>query len=199
MDTLVYYYKTGVKAVLADDTYLLAGLIFSDHITVIMVAGKAYRLVSIHVLAGCTTALDVWTPMFPSNPSLCNKSLRARNYVAQVNLLRGLCRNVLWLWCRKQKDLLSFKKKEQSLKQKNLTATFGKSLFLTQYRMRYAINIPPNTKDLTINLTMVAYGNQQTALSFARLNNSDLLRVLKHLMETRLKTALEKVTRYKRI
>ena len=53
--------------------------------------------------------------------------------------------------------------------------------------MRYAIYIPPNTKDLAINLTMVAYGNRQNATAFARANNSDLLRALKHLMDTRLK------------
>ena len=64
--------------------------------------------------------------------------------------------------------------------------TFEKSLFLTQYRMRYAIYIPPNTKDLAINLTMVAYGNQQNATAFAGANNSDLLRSLKHIMEARL-------------
>ena len=54
--------------------------------------------------------------------------------------------------------------------------------------MRYPISIPPNTKDLTIELTMVAYGNQQNAIKFARANNYDLLRALKHLMETRLRT-----------
>ena len=52
--------------------------------------------------------------------------------------------------------------------------------------MRYAIFMPPNTKDLAINQTMVAYGNRQNATAFARANNSDLLRSLKHLMETRL-------------
>ena len=64
--------------------------------------------------------------------------------------------------------------------------TFEKSLFLTKYRMRYAIYIPPNTKDLAINQTMVAYGNRQNAITFARANNSDFLRTLKHLIETRL-------------
>ena len=63
---------------------------------------------------------------------------------------------------------------------------FGKSLFLIKYRMRYAIYMPPNTKDLAINQTMVAYGNRQNATEFARANNFDLLRSLKHLMETRL-------------
>ena len=65
--------------------------------------------------------------------------------------------------------------------------TFGKSLFINKYRMRYAIYTPPNTKDLAINQTMVAYGNRQNATAFARANNSDFLQSLKHLMETRLK------------
>ena len=56
------------------------------------------------------------------------------------------------------KKFLSSKKREK-LKPKNIT-TFGKSLFLTQYWMRYAIYIPLNTKDLVINLVMVAYENQ---------------------------------------
>ena len=60
--------------------------------------------------------------------------------------------------------------------------TFGKSLFL----MRYAIYMPPNTKDLAINHTTVVYRNRQNATAFARANNSNLLRSLKHLMETRL-------------
>ena len=46
--------------------------------------------------------------------------------------------------------------------------------------MRYAIYMPPNTKNLAINQTMGAYGNQQRA------NNFDLLQSLKHLIETRL-------------
>ena len=37
---------------------------------------------------------DVWTPMITINPSLRNKSLRARNKVARVELLRGLARPV---------------------------------------------------------------------------------------------------------
>ena len=53
--------------------------------------------------------------------------------------------------------------------------------------MRYAIYIPLNTEDLTLELTMVAYEKRQNAIKFARANNSDLLRALKHLMETRLK------------
>ena len=76
------------------------------------------------------------------------------------------------------------RKKRAKLKTKN--TTFEKSLFSTQYQMRYAIYIPPDTKDLAINLTMVAYENRQNAITFARGNNSALLRALKHLMETRL-------------
>ena len=57
---------------------------------------------------------------------------------------------------------------------------FEKSLFLTLY----AINIPPNTKDLAIaiHLTMVAYRNWKNSITFARANNSDLLRALRHLV-----------------
>ena len=76
------------------------------------------------------------------------------------------------------------KKKKSNAQNKKLT-TFGKSLFPTRYRMCYAIYIPPNTKDLAINLTMVAYGNRQKVIAFARANNSDLLRALNYLMKTR--------------
>ena len=53
--------------------------------------------------------------------------------------------------------------------------------------MRYAIYIPLNATDLTIELTIVAYENWQSAIKFARANNSDLFRALKLLMETRLR------------
>ena len=77
-------------------------------------------------------------------------------------------------------------KKKSKAKNKKIMTIFGTSLFLIEYRMRYAIYMPPNTKDLAINQTMVAYGNRQSATAFALANNSDLLRSLKHLMETRL-------------
>ena len=83
------------------------------------------------------------------------------------------------------KKIFCFSKKEQSQKQKKITTTFGKSLVLIKYRMRYAIYMPPNTKALAINETMVANGNRQNATAFARAHDSDLLRSLKHLMETR--------------
>ena len=62
--------------------------------------------------------------------------------------------------------------------------------------MRYAIYMPLNAKDLTIELTMVAYGNRQNATKFARANNSDLLRAVKHLIETRLKGSHNKPKNY---
>ena len=97
-------------------------------------------------------SFDIWTPMLTSNLNLRNKSLRACNKVTHVELLRGLCCNMLWL--------------------------IGKSLFLTQYWMRYAIYIPPTTKDLAINLTMVGYGNRQNEITFTQAKNSDLVRAL---------------------
>ena len=51
-------------------------------------------LVSTHVLAGRTTALDALQCMITINPSLRNKSLRARNKFAHVELLRGFARPV---------------------------------------------------------------------------------------------------------
>ena len=83
---------------------------------------------------------------------------------------------------RTQTRFSALRKKRAKLKTKNITTTFGKSLFLTKYRMRYAIYMPPNTKDLAIKQTMIAYENRQNETAFARANNSDLLRLLKHLM-----------------
>ena len=67
----------------------------------------------------------------------------------------------------------------------SITATFEKSLFITQYWMRYAIYILLNANDFTIDLTMCAHKNRQNAIKFARANNCDLLRALKHLIKTR--------------
>ena len=85
-----------------------------------------------------------------------------------------------------KKDFLSSEKKCKAKETKKITTTFGKSLFLIKHRMRYAINMPPNTKDLAMKRTMVAYRNRQNATTFVRANNPDLLRLLTHLMETRL-------------
>ena len=51
--------------------------------------------------------------------------------------------------------------------------------------MRFAIYIPLNVKDLKIDLTMRACGNQHNTIKFARANNLGLLQTLKQLMETR--------------
>ena len=132
--------------------------------------------------------------MITNDHSLRNKSLGARHKVAHVELLRGLCRDMLWLGsietnnARNKKAFLFSENKEQSQKNKRITTAFKKSLFLVKCRTRYVIYMPPDTKDLAINQTMVAYGNRQNATAFVRANNSDLLRSLKHLIETRLKT-----------
>ena len=68
----------------------------------------------------------------------------------------------LWEPITKVKTLFFFfEKKEQNSKQKIQQRLSESRYFLTLYRMRYAICIPPNTKYLVINLTMVAYGNRQ--------------------------------------
>ena len=98
--------------------------------------------------------------------------------------LRGLCREMLWLWsietnnARNKKDFLSSEKKSKAKNKKKITRTFGKSSFLLKHRMRYTIYMPPNTKDIAINQTIVAYRNRQNATAFARANDSDLLRWL---------------------
>ena len=137
---------------------------------------------------------DVWTPMITSNLNLRNKSLRGRNKVAHVQLLGGLARPVPRYAVtviyrnqqrKNQKDFLSSEKKTKP-KTKENNDDFWKVVISNKYWMRYAVYMPPNTKDLAINQMMVAYGNRQNATAFARANNSDLLRSLKHLMETRL-------------
>ena len=137
---------------------------------------------------------DVWAPMITINLSIRLKSLRARSKVAHVELLRGLARLVPRYAVtvinrnqqrKKQKWFSVLWKKDQSQKTKN-NDRFRKVVFLIKCGMRYAIYMPPNTEDLAINQLMVAYGNRQNAAAFTRANNSDLLRSLKHLMETRL-------------
>ena len=85
---------------------------------------------------------------------------------------------------RKKQKGFSVLQKKSKAENKKITATFGKSLFLIKYQMRYAVYMPPNTKDLAINR------NRQNPTAFGRANNSDLLRSLKHLMKTRLYVAL---------
>ena len=128
-----------------------------------------------HNGARCLTMYG-WTPMNTNDHSLRNKSLEGRNKVAHVELLRGLARPVPRYAAtviyrnqqrKKQKRFSVLRKKRAKPKTKKITTTFGKSLFLIKYRMRYAIYMPPNTKDLAINQTTVAYGNRQNATAFA--------------------------------
>ena len=121
------------------------------------------------MLAGRTTTLDASRRMDTNNHSLRNKSLRARNKVAHVELLRGLVpRCAVTVTYKNQqrkknkKDFLSFKKRSKA-KNKIRTTTFGKSLFLIKYWMGYAIYMPPNTKDPATNQMVVAYGNSVRA------------------------------------
>ena len=155
------------------------------------------RLVSIHVLAWHTMALDVSWCMGTNDhkqSSLHNKSLRARNkgrtcwtFAREYEGCAAICCDCdLWEPITQDtKDFLSFEKRAR-LKTKDITTIFGKSLFLTRYRMRYAIQLSLDTKDLAMNLTTVTYRNRQNAKAFTQANNSDWLRALKDLMETRL-------------
>ena len=60
---------------------------------------------------------DVWTPMITINLSLRNKSLRARNKVAHVEVLQGLCRDIETDNAGHKKKISVVRKKEQSQKQ----------------------------------------------------------------------------------
>ena len=76
---------------------------------------------------------DVWTPMLTSNPSLRNKSLRARNKVAHVELLQGLCRDMLWVWPvgtdnAGHKKMFCLPKKKAKLKTKKYNNNFWKAI-----------------------------------------------------------------------
>ena len=125
--------------------------------------------------------------MDTNDHSFRNKSLRAHNKVAHVELLRGLCRDMLWLWsietnnARNNKDFLSSEKKEQSQKNnddfRNVVISDWipdalRDLHVFKYKRP---RNKPNDRWLWKN-----------TIAFARANNSDLLRSLKHLMETRL-------------
>ena len=84
----------------------------------------------------CVRAMphDVWTPMITSDHSLRNKSLRARNKVAHVELLRGLVRpvpryamTVIYRNQQRKKQRFSvFRKKKSKAKNKNNNDDFRK-------------------------------------------------------------------------
>ena len=153
-------------------------------------------LVSIHVLAGRTTTRDAsrfigTNDHKRSQPSQRKpaSSLQSRTCWISARLVPRYAVTVIYRnqQHNKQKRFSDFRKKKSKAKnKKNITTTFGKSLFLIKYRMRYANYMPPYTKDLAINQAMVAYGNRQNTTAFAQASNSDLLRSLKHWMETRL-------------
>ena len=121
--------------------------------------------------------------MITSDHSLGNKSLRARNKVAHVELV-PVPQYAVTVTYGNIKVFLSSEKRAK-LETKNFNTDFRKVFFLTKYRMCYAIYTPPNTKGLAINQTMSVYENWQNATMFKQANNSDLLRSLKHLMKTR--------------
>ena len=123
------------------------------------------------MLTGLTTALNVWTPMLTSNPSHRNKGCELATMLHMLNFCEACaticCDCDLWEPIKQvTKKISVLQKKVQSSKQKNVTTTFGKSLFysllVTQYRMSYTNYIPPKTKDLVINLTMVVYETGKT-------------------------------------
>ena len=142
--------------------------------------------------SGAPMSSDIWAPMLTNNPSRRNKSLRARLKVTHVELFRRHARLVpryiatatYGNWNAQGAENIFCSPEKRARLGNNFITTFGKSLFITHYRMRYAMYIPLNAKDLTIDLTMHAYGNRQIAIKFARANNSDLLQALKHFMET---------------
>ena len=120
-------------------------------------------------------------PAFAMKACVLATKSRMLNFCDACAAICGNC-NLRELIMQVTKTFSVCQKKQRS-KQINITMTFGKSLLLTQNQ--YAIYISPNTKDLVINLTMIAFGNRKNSITFARPNNSDLLRALKHLIETR--------------
>ena len=133
-------------------------------------------LVSIHVLAGRTTMSDASRCMDTNNqkrsqpsqqkPATSQQSRTCWNFARPVPR-HAVTVNYRNQQSKKQKRFSVLRKKRAKPK---ITTTFGKSVF------RLSIYMLPNTKDLAINQTMVAYGNRQNATAFARANNSDSLR-----------------------
>ena len=86
---------------------------------------------------------DVWTPMITSDHSLRNKSMRARDKVAHVELLRGLVpRYAVTVIYRNQQR----KKKRSPVLQKKrakpkITTMFGKSLFLIKCKKQKLFSV----------------------------------------------------------
>ena len=123
--------------------------------------------------------------MLTNNLSLRNKSLRARNKVVHVEIFaRGCeacaaicCDCDLWKPITQNTKKFLFSEKRARLRTKKYNNDFRKVGISNS-----------NTKDLAINLTMIAYAHRQNAVTFARANSSDsdLLRAQKHLIKTRI-------------
>ena len=76
---------------------------------------------------------------------------------------------------------------------KNFLSFAKKAKLKANKYQQLLIYILSNTKNLAINLMMVAYGNRQNAPAFARANYSNLLQSLNHLMESRLNEQLRRL------
>ena len=104
--------------------------------------------VSIHVLAGRTTALNAFRYM---NTNARKQSQPSQQKPAHVELCRGDVRLVLKFSVtatnesleHKMKKTISARRKKRARPKHNFIAIiFKKSLMITQYQMRYAIYIP---------------------------------------------------------
>ena len=124
-------------------------------------------------------------PAFATEPcEIATKSHMLNFY----EVLRGLCRDMLWLWpmgtnnAMKQKIFFVFRKKFKVDNKKKITTTFRKSLFLIKYRMRYAIHLPSNTKTTCNKPKNGCLWKPANRNSSAGTINSDSLRSLEHLI-----------------
>ena len=100
------------------------------------------------------------------------------------------------------KKIFCFPKKKSELKTKKFNNEFWKSHFSNSIAdaLRDLHSVPPNTKDLAINQMMVAYGNRKKTQQRSHEQTTPIsLRVLKHLMETRLYSTRDKLELFARV
>ena len=109
--------------------------------------------------------------MLTNNHCLRNKNFCARIEVAHVEPCRGVARLVpqyaVTATYKNQESksaerFFCFLEKNKT-RDNFRTMTFRKSLLVTQYQMRYAIYIPLNAKEFTMNFKILADGNRQNA------------------------------------
>ena len=99
-------------------------------------------------MCSCVTCVHQCSQAIPAlalKPCVLAKKSSMLNFCQVCATICGDCH----LWEPITQDTKRFavlREKEQSTKQKNITTTFGKSLVLTQYRIRYTIYMPPNAK-----------------------------------------------------